>query len=62
MKTINKSPRTPAIHIFEEADGYHWSLKSIDYFDARGKAYPSKAAARRAAKDHFTARNLLKSL
>jgi hypothetical protein len=41
------------VHIFEEADGWHWSPKSLDFLDARGHGYPSKAAARRAAKAHY---------
>ena len=35
--------------IFEEADGWHFSDKALDYLDARGKAFPTEKAAREAA-------------
>ncbi|TXH18470.1 MAG: hypothetical protein E6R03_02130 [Hyphomicrobiaceae bacterium] len=48
-----KGGRPARFHIFREADGWHWSPKSLDYLDARGRGYPSKAAARRAALAHY---------
>jgi len=35
--------------IFEESDGYHVCNEESDTLDARGKAYPTKAEALRAA-------------
>ena len=35
--------------VFEESDGFHFSCNSLDYLDARGKAYKTKADALRAA-------------
>lgn len=52
-KNGKKGGRPSQFHIFEESDGWHWSPKSLDYLDARGRGYPSKAAARRAALAHY---------
>ncbi len=35
--------------VFEESGGFHFSCNSLDYLDARGKAYKTKADALRAA-------------
>lgn len=35
--------------VFEEGDGYHVCGDDLDYLDARGAAYRTKAAALRAA-------------
>lgn len=35
--------------IVDRTDGYGWSDDSLDYIDETGEAYPTKAAARRAA-------------
>ena len=37
--------------IFYESDGYHISDDSLSYLDARGKAYKSRSAAIKAAKE-----------
>ena len=37
------------IRIFEEAGGYHICDDDLDYMDARGRPYPTKAAATRGA-------------
>lgn len=39
-----------SVRIFEEADGWHYCDNALPYLDARGKGYPSKAAALRAAR------------
>lgn len=49
---MSKSNKKPQFHIFQEADGWHWCEKNLGYLDARGRGYPSKAAARRAAIAH----------
>lgn len=45
------------IIVFEEADGFHWDnkaeAKKRGYLDARGVGHKSKAAAMRAARQHF---------
>jgi hypothetical protein len=50
MKQTTK-PQT-RLTVWQEADGYHWQhvAKGESTLDARGPAYPSRAAARRAAK------------
>lgn len=45
------------VHIFQEADGWHWSPKSAEYLDARGKGYPTQAEALRAAQAHYEQAN-----
>ena len=35
--------------IFEEPSGFHFSCDSLDYLDARGPGYPSRASALRNA-------------
>ncbi len=35
--------------LFEEPSGFHFSCASLDYLDARGRAYPSRASALRKA-------------
>jgi hypothetical protein len=35
--------------VFESVGGYYICADSLDYLDARGKAYPTKSAALRAA-------------
>jgi len=37
--------------IFEDVGGYFVCSDKLDYLDARGKPYPTKAAAQRAAKE-----------
>ena len=39
------------VRIFEEADGFHYCGKGLDYLDARGRGYKSRAAAMRAARE-----------
>lgn len=47
------------ITVFEEADGFHWNIKSradaAGYLDARGPAYPTRRKARQAAKNYIEA-------
>ncbi len=45
--------RPPKYIFFEEADGWHYSLASLDYLEARGGAFKSKAAARIAARENW---------
>jgi hypothetical protein len=35
--------------VFEEPSGFHFSCASLDYLDARGMGYPSRASALRNA-------------
>jgi hypothetical protein len=43
------------VTISEEADGFHWNYDNqATTLDARGKGYPSKAAAMRAAREEIT--------
>lgn len=35
--------------VFADCDGYHWCDESLDFLDARGRAYKTKAEAMRAA-------------
>ena len=35
--------------VFEEASGFHYCCASLDYLDARGMGYPSRASALRCA-------------
>jgi hypothetical protein len=37
--------------VFEDVGGYYVCDDNLDYLDARGRAYPTKAAAMRAAAD-----------
>jgi len=58
MQTKAQTKFKPSnIIIFEEADGWHWDSKTEvekhGYLDARGKGYPSKRAAMRAARRHY---------
>lgn len=55
-KTGSAAKPTLSIIIFQEPDGlFYWDYrdKRPDYLDARGKGYPSRAAARRAAKEEM---------
>lgn len=45
---------TYKMRVFREADGYHWCDDSSPALDARGKAWPTKRDATRAAVEHFT--------
>ena len=44
-------------YVFKESDGWHWSPGDVEFLDARGHAYKTRAAAVRAAKA-FYARKL----
>lgn len=56
-ETKSKSVKSK-VHIFQEADGWHWSPKSAEYLDARGKGYPTQAEALRAAQAHYEQANI----
>lgn len=54
--TDSKATFKPSsVIIFEEADGFHWSHKGLNYLDARGKGHKSRSAAIRAARENFEA-------
>ena len=46
---VKFSPKS--VRIFEESDGWHYCAAELDYYDARGRGYPSRAAAMRAARE-----------
>lgn len=52
MKTTSTFKPSKII-IFEEADGFHWDIKGGEFLDGRGKGYPSRAEAMRAARCLF---------
>ena len=48
-----KKKMRKVVRIFEDVGGYYLSDDSLDFLDARGRSYPTKAAALRAAREEW---------
>jgi hypothetical protein len=56
-KSIQAGERTQfkpsMVHLFEEADGFHFCDRGLGFLDARGRGFKSRHAALRAARESF---------
>lgn len=53
MKENKNSTKQNKVVVFREADGWHWSPMELGYLDARGRAYPTRKDALKAANDYY---------